>query len=205
MDLVLTATVRKETGKGAAHRLRREGLIPAVLYGENQANLSLNAREAQKYFSAKGYNQLITLQLKNGRKKEEVPVLVKEVQYDPLKGTPLHLDLYQVSMQQKVVVKVPVVIVGEDKRTNDGSVIDLALYEVEASCLPADIPAKIEVDISGLTMNNSITVGDLQAPAGVEFVTPATEPVVIAYAPRVEEETTAEQAEEETEPEQAEE
>src|SRR5690606_14056666 len=193
MDLVLTATVREDTGKGAARRLRREGLLPAVLYGETQTNLSLNVREAQKYFNTKGFNQLITLQVKKGRSKQELPVLVKEIQYDPLKGTPLHVDFYQVSMEQKVVVKVPVVLVGEDERENDGSIIDTVLYEVEVSCLSADIPAKIEVDISGLTMNNSITVGDLQPPAGVEFVTPADEPVVQAIAPRVE----AEAAEEE--------
>ena len=193
MDLVLTATVREDTGKGAARRLRREGMLPAVLYGETQTNLSLNVREAQKYFNTKGFNQLITLQVKKGRSKQELPVLVKEIQYDPLKGTPLHVDFYQVSMEQKVVVKVPVVLVGEDERENDGSIIDTVLYEVEVSCLPADIPAKIEVDISGLTMNNSITVGDLQPPAGVEFVTPADEPVVQAIAPRVE----AEAAEEE--------
>ena len=193
MDLVLTATVREDTGKGAARRLRREGLLPAVLYGETQTNLSLNVREAQKYFNTKGFNQLITLQVKKGRSKQELPVLVKEIQYDPLKGTPLHVDFYQVSMEQKVVVKVPVVLVGEDERENDGSIIDTVLYEVEVSCLPADFAAKIEVDISGLTMNNSITVGDLQPPAGVEFVTPADEPVVQAIAPRVE----AEAAEEE--------
>ena len=193
MDLVLTATVREDTGKGAAHRLRREGLLPAVLYGENQANLSLNVREAQKYFNTKGFNQLITLQVKKGRSKQELPVLVKEIQYDPLKGTPLHVDFYQVSMEQKVVVKVPVVLVGEDERENDGSIIDTVLYELEVSCLPADIPAKIEVDISGLTMNNRYNRGDLQPPAGVEVVTPADEPVVQAIAPRVE----AEAAEEE--------
>jgi len=203
MDLVLTATVREETGKGAARHLRREGQLPAVLYGETQAKLSLNVREAQKYFNTKGFNQLITLHVEKGKNKEEVPVLVKEVQTDPIKGTLLHVDFYQVSMKQKVVVKVPVVLVGEENRTNDGSVIDLSLYEVEVSCLPVDIPAKIEVDISGLTMNNSITVGDLQPPAGVEFVTAATEPVVVAHAPRVET-TSAEEsaADEATETEQ---
>ena len=128
-----------------------------------------------------------------------MPVLVKEAQFDPVKGAPLHLDFFQVSMQQKVVVKVPVALVGEEKRVNDGSVIDTALYELEVSCLPADIPAKIEVDISGLTMNNSITVADLQAPAGVEFVTPPNEAVVVAYAPRVEEEPSAEPEETESE------
>ncbi|NLC52819.1 MAG: 50S ribosomal protein L25 [Firmicutes bacterium] len=208
MDLVLTATIREGTGKGAAHRLRREGLLPAVLYGENQANLSLNVREAQKYFNTKGINQLITLQVKKGKtKKEEVPVLVKEIQYDPVKGTPLHVDFYQVSMKQKVVVKVPVALVGEDQRVNDGSIIDTVLYEVEVSCLPADIPAKIEVDISGLTMNNSVTVGELEPPAGVEFVTAASEPIVLAHAPRAEAAPEEEEAaeEENAEPEQEEE
>ena len=207
MDLVRTATVREETGKGAAHRLRREGLLPAVLYGETQANLSLNVREAQKYFNTKGLNQLITLQVIKGKKKEDVPVLVKEIQYDPVKGSPLHVDFYQVSMKQKVVVKVPVVLVGEDQRVNDGSIIDTTLYEVEVSCLPADIPAKIEVDISGLTMNNSITVGDLQPPVGVEFLTDPSEPVVVAHAPRTEAAPEEEEGveEEAAEPEQQEE
>ncbi|HHW11867.1 MAG TPA: 50S ribosomal protein L25 [Firmicutes bacterium] len=193
MDCVLTATVREETGKGAAHRLRREGLLPAVLYGETQANLSLNLRETQKYFNTKGLNQLINLQVKKGKTTKEIPVLVREIQYDPLKGTPLHVDFYQVSMEQKVVVKVPVVLVGEDQRENDGSLIETILHEVEVSCLPADIPAKIEVDVSGLTMNNSITVGDLQPPAGVEFVTEASEPVVVAAAPRSEAEAAPEE------------
>ncbi|HHT49140.1 MAG TPA: 50S ribosomal protein L25 [Firmicutes bacterium] len=203
MESVLKATVRKETGKGAVHRLRQAGQIPAVIYGEGQANVCLDAREAQKFFNTNGYSQLITLQLDNEGKVEKRPVLVKEVQFDPVKGNPLHLDFLQVSMQQKVVMKVPVVLVGEEKRVNDGSVIDTALYEVEVSCLPADIPAKIEVDISGLTMGNSITVADLQAPEGIEFVTPATEAVVVAYAPRVEEEKPAEEEEEKaTEPQQ---
>ncbi|NLY91485.1 MAG: 50S ribosomal protein L25 [Firmicutes bacterium] len=191
MEAVLKATVREETGKGAAHRLRQAGKIPAVIYGERQTNICVDAREALKFFNTNGYSQLLTLRLDNDGKTEDLPVLVKEAQFDPIKGTPLHLDFHQVSMRQKVVVKVPVVLVGEEKRVNDGSVLETTLYELEVSCLPADIPAKIEVDISGLTMNNSITVADLQAPAGVEFVTPAHETVVVAFAPRVEVEQAA--------------
>jgi large subunit ribosomal protein L25 len=195
MSSVLNATIRTEKGKGAAHRLRQAGRIPAVLYGETQASISLNAGEVQKYYNAKGFSRLITLRLDKSGKTEDLPILVKEVQFHPVKGTPLHMDLLQVSMKEKVVVKVPVVLVGEDKRTNDGSIIDIALYELEVSCLPGDIPAKIEVDISELTMNNNITVGELQPPSGVEFVTAATEPVVVAHVPRIEE-TEAEEAEE---------
>ncbi|HBR29463.1 MAG TPA: 50S ribosomal protein L25 [Firmicutes bacterium] len=197
MSSVLNATIRTEKGKGAVHRLRQAGRIPAVLYGETQANISLNAGEVRKYYSAKGFSRLITLRLDNAGKTEDLPILVKEVQFHPVKGNPLHMDLLQVSMKEKVVVKVPVVLVGEDQRTNDGSIIDLALYEVEVSCLPGDIPAKIEVDISELTMNNNITVSELQAPAGVEFVTVATEPVVVAHVPRIEEEEPEEKEEQE--------
>lgn len=186
MEAVLKAALREETGKGAAHRLRQAGKIPGVIYGEKQANICLDAREVQKFFNINGYSQLITLRLEQKGKAEDLPVLVKEVQYDPIKGTPLHYDFFQVSMKQKVVVKVPVVLVGEEKRVNDGAVLETVLYEVEVSCLPADIPSKIEVDVSGLTVNNSITIADLQAPAGVEFVTPAHEAVVVALAPRTE-------------------
>ncbi len=186
MDAVLNAEVRSEKGKGIAHRLRQQGLLPAVLYGEEQKDLILNTRELQKLLSTQGSSQLITLKVKEGRKKQEIPVLIKELQYHPVKGNLLHADLYQVSMEQEVVVKVPVVLVGEEERVNDGSVIDLQLYEVEVSCLPANIPAKIEVNIAGLTMNNSITLADLTPPSGVQFVTPLSETVVAAYAPRVE-------------------
>lgn len=198
MGSELNAAIRLETGKGAAHRLRQQGILPAVLYGESQKNLNLNLRELQKFLSSKGSSQLITLKLKEGKKNQELPVLIKEIQFDPVKGNPLHVDLYQVSMERKVVVKVPVVLTGEAERVNDGSVIDLLQYEVEISCLPADIPAKIEVNISKLTMNKSITLADLTPPSRVEFVTPLSESVVTAYAPRVEEEA-VEKAEAEAE------
>jgi large subunit ribosomal protein L25 len=197
MSSVLNATIRTEKGKGAAHRLRQAGRIPAVLYGETQATISLNAGEVRKYYNTKGFSRLITLRLDKAGKTEDLPILVKEVQFHPVKGTPLHMDLLQVSMKEKVMVKVPVVLVGEDKRTNDGSIIDVALYELEVSCLPGDIPAKIEVDISELSMNNNITVGELQPPSGVEFVTASREPVVVAHVPRIEEEGEAVEEQEE--------
>ena len=139
MDAVLNAEIRSEMGKGAAHRFRQGGALPAVLYGESQKTLILNSRELQKLLSSHGSSQLVTLKFKEGRKKQEVPVLIKEIQYHPVKGNLLHVDLYQVSMERVVVVRVPVVLVGEEERENDGSVIDLQLYEVEVSCLPVNI------------------------------------------------------------------
>jgi large subunit ribosomal protein L25 len=129
---------------------------------------------------------LLTLRLSRGEKSEDLPVLVKEIQYDPVKRTPIHLDLYQVSMEQEVNVNVPVVLVGEEKREDDGSVMDLIHFRLEVSCLPAEIPAKIEVDVSKLAANETITIADLNLPSGVKFTADSNEPVVVATIPKME-------------------
>src|SRR5690606_30192018 len=98
----------------------------------------------------------------------------------------LHLDFYEVSMDHKVTLKVPLVITGEEERVNDGSIIEQMLYEIEITCLPTQIPEKIEVDISRLAMNEAILAGDLELPEGVEMVTSPEEYLVTASAPRVE-------------------
>jgi large subunit ribosomal protein L25 len=199
MELVLNAAIREGTGKGAAYRLRQQGTLPAVLYGNAQENLSLNLREVRKYFSTQGTNQLLMLRLTRGNKTEDLPVLVKEIQYDPVKRTPLHLDLYQVSMEQEVNVNVPVVLVGEEEREDDGSVVDQIHYRLEVSCLPAEIPAKIEVDVSKLTVNEAITIADLELPSGVKFTADSNEPVVVATIPKMEIDEDEEEADEEVE------
>lgn len=199
MELVLNAAIREGTGKGAAYRLRQQGTLPAVLYGNAQENLSLNLREVRKYFSTQGTNQLLMLRLTRGNKTEDLPVLVKEIQYHPVKRTPLHLDLYQVSMEQEVNVNVPVVLVGEEEREDDGSVVDQIHYRLEVSCLPAEIPAKIEVDVSKLTVNEAITIADLELPSGVKFTADSNEPVVVATIPKMEIDEDEEEADEEVE------
>jgi large subunit ribosomal protein L25 len=188
MEPTLTAMLRDETGKEAARRLRAENRLPAVLYGKESKLLSLDGKEAQKLFNTAGTSRLITLKIqkKNRKTTEDHPVLIKEAQVDPVKGELLHLDFYEVSMDHKVTLKVPLVITGEGERVNDGSVIEQMLYELEISCLPTQIPEKIEVNITKLAMNESILAGDLELPKGVEMITAPDEYVVVASAPRVE-------------------
>jgi len=192
MELSLTAMLRDETGKEAARRLRAEKRLPAVLYGKESKLLSLDGREAQKLLNTAGTSHLITLKIKKKNRKttEDHPVLIKEVQFDPVKGELLHLDFYEVSLDHKVTLKVPLVLTGEEKRVNDGSIIEQLLHEVEIACLPTQIPGKIELDISKLAMGEAISAGDLQLPEGVELITAPDEHVVMAAAPRVQEGST---------------
>lgn len=201
MEAVLTANVREETGKGIAHKLRSEGQIPAVLYGKDNLVITLNTREVQKVLSVFGASQLLKLKLVKGKKSSERPVLIKEVQVDPVKGHLLHVDLYEVSLDHKVTLAMPVVLIGQEERANDGSIVEQLLYEVEITCLPTAIPKNIEVDISKLTMNQSIAVKDITPPKEVEFLTAPEEVVVLAAPPRVEaaEETAEAEAEAEAE------
>jgi large subunit ribosomal protein L25 len=202
MEAVLTANIREETGKGNAHKLRSEGQIPAVLYGKDNLVITLNTREVQKFLSVFGTSQLLKLKMVKGKKSSERPVLIKEVQVDPVKRHLLHVDLYEVSLDHKVTLAVPVVLIGQEERANDGSMVEQLLYEVEITCLPTAIPKNIEVDISKLTMNQSIAVKDLTPPKEVEFLTAPEEIVVSATPPRVEtvEETTEAEAEVEAAP-----
>ncbi|NLZ43657.1 MAG: 50S ribosomal protein L25 [Clostridia bacterium] len=204
MEPTLTAMLRDESGKEAARRLRAEKRLPAVLYGKENKLLSLDGREVQKLLNTAGTSRLITLKIKKKNRKatEDYPVLIKEAQLDPVKGELLHLDLYEVSLDHKVNLKVPLVLTGTEERVNDGSIVELMLYEIEISCLPTQIPEKIEVDISKLAMGEAILAGDLQLPEGVELITAPDEHVVVASAPRVEAAPAeaAEEAEEAGEP-----
>lgn len=189
MEATLTAQIREESGKRISRRLRAEKQLPAVLYGKENKKLTIDEREAQKLLSAMGMSHLINLKIKTPKKKkaEEHAVLIKETQVHPVKGNLLHLDLYEVSLDHKVTLKIPLILTGEEERVNDGSILEQMLYEIEISCLPTQIPEKIEVDVAKLTMNESITAGELNLPEGVDLVTSPVEHVISAASPKVEE------------------
>src|SRR5690606_31284445 len=122
--------------------------------------------------------------------------IVKDVHRDPVKGTLLHVDFYEVDLTKKLEVTVPIRIVGEDQRPSDGGVVETHLWELTVLCLPTDIPNAIEVDVSGLELDQGLTVGELQLPAGVEALSDADELVTKVVLPRRPE---AEEAEAEAE------
>lgn len=168
-EVVIKAKPRDRRGKEQAKKLRREGIIPAVVYGAEMSPLSLEV-EAKSFHallrSGLGENVIITLNIddqKNGEKK----VLIREVQRDPVWGNILHLDFQEISLSKKLTIKVPIHLVGTPIGVQqDGGILQHVLRELEVECLPTDIPDKIEVDVANLKIGDSIHVGDVKLEKG---------------------------------------
>ena len=184
---------RKESGKGAARRLRRAGKIPAVIYSKGKSTLlSLNPKEIEGVLhSAAGENALITLHAAagaGGASGTHVAIL-RDFQRDPLTGQILHADLFEISMSEPVVVRVPVELTGGVpvgvKR--DGGVLRNHLRELEIRCLPAKIPDHAVIDIARLEVGDAIHVKDLSLDAGIEIIDPPDQAVVSVTASMSEE------------------
>jgi large subunit ribosomal protein L25 len=196
----LIANKREITGK-AARRLRHQGRLPAVVYGDHTAasTIDVDAHEFDRVFSRTGKTQLIDLVIEDGRPSK---VLIKEVQLSPRRNTALHVDFHQVSLREKLQVDVPIVVTGEAEPVKAGEADVLqVLHALRVECLPTDIPDAIEVDVSGLDhVDAGIRVSDLNLPSGVTAVVDPEELVVKLAARRVAEveevEPAAEAAEE---------
>ena len=181
--LSINAEKREEHGKGTARSLRREGMVPAVLYraGKSQS-IKLSGKELAKLINTiSGEQVIVDLLFADGEKK---PALLKEYQLDPVKGELLHTDFFEVSLTESVRVTVHVVTVGEPigvKR--DAGILQHALREVEIECLPDKIPGKIEVDITKLELGQSVHVSDLKFEEGIEVLTDPGDVIVTVVAP----------------------
>lgn len=167
MDAVLDAVKRNTKGKNEARRLRAAGRIPATLYGAQKAgdqpapeSVAVDPKPLMRILhSASGLNTLINLKLQGGG---DARVLVKNVQLDPISNHPLHADFYRVNMDRKITVTVPVVLRGESRGVKqDGGVLDFVHREIEVEVLPANIPDKIEVDVTDLGIGDSVHVRDV--------------------------------------------
>lgn len=194
----IAADRRQGTGKGAARAGRRSGRIPGVLYGhdEESVTVSVDALELNRLIqSISVENTIVDLEVKG--EKEPFKVLIREVQRHPYRDDVLHIDFFHIAMDEKLHVEVPVVLVGVPIGVKDkGGVVDHQLREIEIHCLPADIPEKIEIDISELDIGNTIHVRDLELP-DLEIQTDLDRSVVAVLAPTVIVEPEEEEVEEE--------
>jgi large subunit ribosomal protein L25 len=162
---VIPAKAREGHGKGPARRLRREGLIPAVVYGENAKPVSVAVDPAavlEAIDTPLRFNTLITLKLDAGDRR----VLFKDYQVDPVSRRLLHADFLEVALDKPVKVRIPVVATGKAQGVVDGGILSVAAKEVVVEALPEKIPAQIEVDVTPLKMGQSIHVSELKAPPG---------------------------------------
>lgn len=180
----LTVQPREVFGKNAMNRLRTGGSIPAVLYGHQESAISLTIADASlKSALQHGENVLLTLKIDGA--KEPKTALIKEMQRHPISGKIIHLDLYQISMKEKITVRVPVQVTGEAACVGirDGGILEHHLRDVEVRCLPASIPAFIPADIAEMKVGVSMHVSDLPMPDGVELLTSGGETVLSVTAP----------------------
>ena len=184
----LTAKKREEVGSKVS-KLRKVGLLPAVMYGHKIAaqNLTLNYIEFFKVFQKAGENTVIELAIDGGAK---VNVLVHEVQHDSMNGNVSHVDLFQVRMDEKIETKIPLEFVGEAAAVKAlGGVLVKNMDEVEVSCLPADLPSTIQVDLSLIAdFDVHIKVSDLKVSDKVEIMTDLETVIALVERPRTEEE-----------------
>ncbi|MBI5188777.1 MAG: 50S ribosomal protein L25/general stress protein Ctc [Nitrospirae bacterium] len=190
--ITINAEKRENVGKGAARALRRENMIPAILYrGGGALPIKLSKKElAHLINTTAGEQVMVNLQFADG---ESRLALMKDYQLDPIKGELLHTDFFEVSLTEKVRVTVHITTVGEPigvKR--EGGILQHVLREIEIECLPDRIPRRIEIDISKLETGQSLHVNDLELEEGIKVLTSPDEVIVNVIAPVAEEAAPAE-------------
>ncbi len=198
---------RELLGKGAARKLRGQGLIPAVFYGPQTPSMAVTVdRRDIIRILERGQNVLIDLKVQDGTEKKGGSahvVVIREFQVDPVKGLPIHADFLEISMEEKMTVEVPIRLVGKPEGTEMGGILEQIRRELEIECLPKDLPAYIEVDVGHLNIGDSIHVEDITAET-IKILTEPHQTVATVVPPTVEKEPEPEVLPEEEAEEEAE-
>ena len=185
----LTITRRASTGKGAARRIRREGTVPAILYGGDKAEtIAVDPKSVLKVIHGHGgTTQLLTLKF-DGEEGDTRLAVLRELQFDPVSERLLHVDLQEVSATRPITVRVAVHPFGEAIGVKDTKgILNLVLYELDVSCLPTAIPERIDADVSGLRIGDVLTVASLVVPEGVRILNDPGQAVATVRPPMAEE------------------
>lgn len=161
---------RLAIGGGKVKRLRREGYIPAVVYGKGiePKHVQVKLSEFRDFLVKNGKHALFDTELED---LGSFTAMVKEVQFDTQKNSYVHIDFQKVSMDEKINVDVPIRVVGKEMLERNGGVVVHQLNEVTVECLPKDVPKHIDVDVSSLAVGHSLTAGELKLPEGVTLLT----------------------------------
>jgi large subunit ribosomal protein L25 len=186
---VLEAQPREAGTKNHARRVRREGKIPAVVYGagKDATPVTVDPRHVLRILrSDSGHNTIFDLAMNGDRAK----AMIVDWQYEPIKGHLLHIDLKRIAMDKALRVSVPIVLQGVPAGVKtEGGILEQMLREVEIECLPADIPSHIDVDVTELTFGKVLRVSDLPHNEKIKFLTDENQPV--AHVTSVKEEVVA--------------
>mgnify|MGYP006413052565 FL=1 len=199
MSEVLSGKIREKTGKVATKEVRRNGEIPAVLYGlKDNLSFSVCADNLKDILTAKGQNALIDLNLEGNKKRK---VIIKEFQSHPLKERWVHVDFLEVDVAKPVKVNVDVHLIGKSAGEKMGGLVNQVLKSIHVECLPADIPQSVDLDVTAVELGQVLHVSDLSIPDKVKILHEPNEAIVSVHLEKVKEEKTEEEelAEGETE------
>jgi len=186
--LELKAKPRTTKGNSPARALRRDGAIPAVIYGPGKASvaLSVNVYDLEQALKGAGGRQIfVDLAIEGGETRK---AMLKELQRHPVNGSFIHADFYEVALDRKMRVMIPVTTVGKCQGVEMGGMLQIIRRELEALCFPTDIPDEIEIDITELDMGESVHVEDITLEGDVELVHDVNFTVLTILAGREEEE-----------------
>lgn len=183
----LTAHTRKRSGSGALNSLRREGLIPGVVYGKTESsfNVRLNRREVENVLHKSASEQiLVNLTIEDlGQTKL---ALIQDVQHNPLTGHITHLDFHAIREDEIIHASVPLELIGEPVGVKTGGgLLEHLFHTLEIKCLPKDLPDVITADVSGLELNQSLHLSEVKMPEGVKPVADGSIIVAIVSEPKV--------------------
>ena len=171
----LSATIRKELKKNASGRLRRAGIIPAVMYGHSGSSpIAVEALEFQRKFKRMSENTIINLQVDN----QAYDVLVKDYEEDIISGKIIHIDFYEIEQGKILRTHIPIRLEGTAKGAREGGILEQLMHNIEVECLPQDIPEVITVEIADLDVGLALHVSDVESPENVKFL--ASEDQVVA-------------------------
>jgi large subunit ribosomal protein L25 len=184
----LTIKQRAETGKQVAKRLRRDGVVPAVIYGGARPEpISVDPKAVLRIIHGhEGSTQLLNLTFEGGNGSRMA--IIRDLQFDPVSERLLHVDLQEVTADRAITVRVAVHPVGEAAGVREQKgILNVVLHELDVSCLPGLIPERIDADVSALMIGDVLTVGDLRATEGVRILNDPGQAVVTVAAPMAEE------------------
>ncbi|SNR59657.1 large subunit ribosomal protein L25 [Humidesulfovibrio mexicanus] len=170
--MTLTVRPRAEKGKGPCRRIRTSSLVPGIYYNKQGQNLPVQVEmlPLTKLYSKLGASRVFNLQVEQDGKVETLPVLFKNVQYDPIKSSPIHVDFYGVDLDRDIKVEVRVVVEGKAKGIILGGQLEIFRNSLEVVCKPLDVPQKIVIDVTDLDIGVNLHVADVKLPEGVRAV-----------------------------------
>jgi large subunit ribosomal protein L25 len=188
MEDAIIVSLRTLTGKSANRKLRKEGLIPATVYGlgEDAVSLSIGPKIVARILSSDtGRNTLIYLQREGTDIKRHV--IIKSLQRHPVTGRLVHVDFMRVDPSHKLRVKLPIRLVGTPVGAKEGGMLEFVQRVVEVECLPKDIPAHVDVDVTHMKISDNLRLSELKLPDNIELLDPGHNVICIVHGQRAEE------------------